>query len=63
MKNEALQLANAMGISSEHPDFPEIDWQEAVQAGETREGYWEWVITEMRNQQHDYLYGEHQVYK
>lgn len=52
MKSEALRLANAIGISSEHPDLPEEDWRAAVVAGETREGYWDWVVSELRYQNH-----------
>jgi hypothetical protein len=55
MKPEALQLANAIGISSEHPDFPVMDWQQAVQDGETRDGYWDWVINEMHLERHSWL--------
>lgn len=55
MKAEALQLANTLGVTGEHPDYPLMDWQAAVQAGDTREGYWDWVISEMRYQQHAWL--------
>lgn len=55
MTPDALRLANALGISREHPDFPEDDWREAVAAGDTRDGYWDWVVNEMRYQQHAWL--------
>lgn len=55
MQPAALQLANEIGISNEHPDFPVIDWQDAVSEGLTKEGYWDWVIQEMRYQQHAWL--------
>lgn len=58
MKAEALHLANAVGASGEHPDFPEEDWRTAVADGETREGYWDWVVSEMRYQNHAWLYGD-----
>lgn len=29
---------------SEHPNFPVDDWKAEIQAGETRLGYWQWVI-------------------
>lgn len=55
MTPAALQLANSLGISQEHPDFPEEDWRAAVAAGDTREGYWDWVVLEMRFQNHAWL--------
>lgn len=51
----ALALAQELGLTAEHPDFPELDWQEAVARGDTREGYWAWVVQEMRYQQHAWL--------
>lgn len=51
----ALQLANAIGLNAENPDFPEDNWRTAVAAGDTREGYWDWVIGEMRAQRHAWL--------
>lgn len=55
MRESALLLANTMGVNEEHPDFPELDWQAAVTHGETREGYWEWVVLEMRLQNHAWI--------
>lgn len=40
MRAEALKLANEIGVSGEHPDYPVIDWQVAVAHSETRERYW-----------------------
>jgi hypothetical protein len=28
---------------AEHPFYPKADWLNAIQAGETEAGYWEWV--------------------
>ena len=58
MQAQALKLANEMGVSNEHPDFPIIDWQEAVAKGDTLAGYWEWVIHEMHYQHHAWLDGD-----
>lgn len=55
MKVEAIKLANALGQTNEHPDYPEMDWQECVAKGETREGYWDWVISEMYYSKHAWL--------
>lgn len=55
MQAEALKLANEMGITNEHPDFPELDWRDAVANGDTRSGYWEWVVSEMRYEKHSWL--------
>lgn len=55
MKAKAMALANELGLSNEHPDFPEIDWQETVAKGETREGYWDWVVNEMEYAKHAWL--------
>lgn len=55
MRTEALRLANEIGISGEHPDYPVLDWQEAVANSETREGYWDWVWSAMRHDNHAWL--------
>lgn len=55
MKPKALLLANEIGISGEHPDYPEIDWREAVGKGNTREGYWDWVVQAMEYEKHGWL--------
>lgn len=60
LKPQAFRLANAIGPSNEHPDFTEEDWRTAVANGETREGYWDWVISEMRYQNHVWLDGHEQ---
>lgn len=55
MRAEALKLANEIGISGEHPDYPLVDWQAAVSNYETRDVYWDWVCSEMRYDNHAWL--------
>lgn len=55
MNAKAAKLAAEMGLTSEHPDFNHADWRDAVSRGDTLEGYWDWVILEMRYQQHPWL--------
>lgn len=55
MKQKAIELSNELGITIEHPDYPELDWQEAVSKGETREGYWDWVILAMEFDKHGWI--------
>ena len=55
MEVEALKLVNELGITGEHPDYPEDDWRAAVVNGDTRSGYWDWVVNEMRYEQHAWL--------
>lgn len=38
------------GYWSENPDFPSTDWQIEVVQGNTRLGYWEWVIHRLDEQ-------------
>lgn len=63
MNAEALRLANEYGITSEHPDLPVIEWKFAVKNDDTREGYWNWVASELRGQTEDFMNGnaEHQL--
>lgn len=35
------------GVWGAHPDFPVSDWQGLVANDETRQGYWEWVASEL----------------
>lgn len=55
MRTEALILAKEIGFTEEHPDYPVIDWQEAVANSETRDGYWDWVWIAMRHDNHAWL--------
>lgn len=31
----------------EHPAFEKADWQESVAAGDTEQGYWDWVVANL----------------
>lgn len=55
MRAEALKLANEIGVSGEHPDYPVLGWQDSVSNCETREGYWDWVWSEMRYDNHAWI--------
>lgn len=42
---EALKLSERFGgIWGEHPDWPARDWAREALDGDTRLGYWEWVL-------------------
>lgn len=42
---EKLQSAHG-GYWGTVPNYPVADWQYAVANGDTRHGYWEWVLAE-----------------
>lgn len=47
VKDEAKQVAEEHGgYWGEHPDFPLVDWLDATNTNATRQGYWEWVVSE-----------------
>lgn len=35
----------------EHPKYPEKDWQFEVSNGDTRQGYWAWVVTRLEHEE------------
>lgn len=35
------------GVWGEHPRHPVADWQIEVANGDTRNGYWQWVMAEI----------------
>lgn len=35
------------GVWGEHPAYPVKDWRYQVANGDTRQGYWEWVVSEL----------------
>jgi hypothetical protein len=41
------ELIENYGYWNEHPSHPLIDWQREVTNGDTRLGYWPWVISEL----------------
>jgi hypothetical protein len=41
---DAKNLSENYGYWKEHPDHPVLEWKEEVASGETRLGYWEWVV-------------------
>jgi len=34
----------------EHPDYLVEDWQYLIANGDTREGYWDWVLSNVTNE-------------
>lgn len=44
----ALQEAYG-GYWGDHPDYPVSDWQYEVENGDTREGYWTWVLSKLES--------------
>lgn len=43
-----LQAKYSTGDSwGKHPDHTPTDWQYAVANGDTRSGYWDWVVSEV----------------
>lgn len=48
MSQQALALADANGgIWGEYPKYPVEDWRNAVASGDTRQSYWDWVLSEI----------------
>jgi hypothetical protein len=46
--NLAEEIAEECGgYWCEHPNYPASDWRWAVDEGETRAGYWEWVVAQI----------------
>jgi len=45
MSEEARRLADRYGgVWKDHPDFAVSEWQYEVRNGDTRAGYWDWVL-------------------
>jgi len=44
MSEEEAALALEQQYHPEHPDYPFEDWQYEVSNGDTRLGYWLWVV-------------------
>lgn len=55
MTPKALKLANELGITNQHPDYDHDAWRGAVHDEDTLLGYWDWVVQEMRYQNHPWL--------
>lgn len=47
----AAQLEHKHG--EEHPDYTREDWREEVENGDTRLGYWEWVMHQVESRYYD----------
>ncbi len=47
MTTNAERLVAQHGVWGEHPDYPVADWQLMVANDETRQGYWEWIASEL----------------
>ena len=46
MSEEARKLADQHGgVWGNHPKYPPKDWTYEVDNGDTRAGYWDWVIS------------------
>ena len=43
----AEALTAQHGVWGEHPTWPSQDWKYEVDNGDTRIGYWEWVVQQM----------------
>lgn len=49
MSEEARTLAEQHGgVWGEHPDHPLEDWRYEVANDDTRAGYWDWVLGQIR---------------
>lgn len=58
MKHCPQTMASHFGVTGEHPDFPVVDWIAAVSQYDTRQGYWDWVATELKNADHDLIHAD-----
>lgn len=47
---EAVELANQHGYWSEHPHYSVKDWMADVRDGNTRLGYWTWILFRLLEQ-------------
>lgn len=43
----ANTLRDKYGTWGEHPSYPSEDWKYEVEAGDTRRGYWDWVVAKL----------------
>lgn len=50
---EAHELRNRYALEGEHPDHPASDWQAQVADGDTRLGYWDWLVVELETAAED----------
>jgi hypothetical protein len=46
------------GIWGEHPDYPVSDWRAEVSNNDTRLGYWDWVMSQMEQDENERKYNE-----
>ena len=47
MDNTKAYIDGFGGELGENPDYPVADWQDEVANGDTRKGYWDWVIAQV----------------
>ena len=53
MTDEARELAETCGgYWSAHPDHPFDVWQCEVSNNDTREGYWTWVVSRIKEEKY-----------
>ncbi|NLG54674.1 MAG: hypothetical protein GX542_03360 [Rhodococcus sp.] len=41
------EVIDRYGVWGSHPDYPPAAWQYEVSNGDTRHGYWAWVVAEI----------------
>ena len=47
MSDKAKELAERWGAWGDHPAYPVQDWKYQIENNDTREGYWDWVLTQI----------------
>lgn len=50
---DADELCKKYGSWGEHPNHPVTDWQAQVTDGDTRLGYWDWLVVELETAAED----------
>ncbi len=41
------------GVWGEHPEYPKSDWAYEVNNNTTIRGYWDWVVTQIEQEEND----------
>lgn len=47
---ETPELQQFDSYWDQHPDYPVEDWQSEVANGDTRLGYWDWLLCQMESE-------------
>ena len=51
MESDLEKIMAPYGYWGDHPDYPAEDWRYYVANCETRQGYWEWVESQLADKE------------